>query len=205
MAQAGGLAAGGAVPIGRHHQIHARPALGHIPQLQGHGWLLVQGLQQHLHQGLVLQDPTHRGVRGARAGSGQIRAGEADLIARGPVTQLQAPKWGQVRQQCAPKAQLLQQHAAGMGQGVGTAAVGQGLGRQGVVQLHPPARLGQGQGGQGSRGAGPKHLGLRHRGRHRGTQQQSQKNRSTILCCGSGKCAAVMAELEISRCPADRG
>jgi hypothetical protein len=53
-----------------------------------------------------------------------------------------------------------------MGEGVGTAATAQGLGPEGIMEIHPPAGGRQGQGAKGARGTGAMDPGM-ETGRHR--------------------------------------
>ena len=76
---------------------------------------------------------------------------------QGAITELEPAEGCQMGAQRLPKIQAGEQLGAGMGEGVGAAAVEQGLAGLGIAELHLPAAAGQGQGRQGAGGPSSEH------------------------------------------------
>ena len=137
-ANAQGLPGGGVGAIGRHHQIrwagpHGSPYRSPgLPQLGGDGWMGMQPLKQHPHQGPVLGNPAQGGtfaLGGTLAlgkGGGQIWEGEGHRGPSAEIEQLQAPKGHHQRVAGLPKAEPLEQPPTGLGKGIGPGALLQG-------------------------------------------------------------------------------
>ena len=132
------------VTIGGHLQIHRAcgSAARRIPQAEAHSALLLQGTKQQLHQGLMLQDPAHRSGVGLGAVPRQIRSEKRHLPPQGAITELQPAEGRQMGAQRLPEIQAGQQLGAGMGEGVGAAAVEQPLAGLWIAELHLPAAAG---------------------------------------------------------------
>jgi hypothetical protein len=87
-------------------------------------------------------NPTNGGSQGSEVG-----AAEVDQATQSPIDKMELGKTAEMGRQGRPKAKLLQQEAAGMGEGIGPLAIQQALLGQGIEKLDAPADRRQSQGG----------------------------------------------------------
>ena len=132
--------------ISGHFQIDHRGGLraNGIAKVQAQTRFPFELLEQQSHQRPVLQNPAHSICSTGLRAAGPITRQERHLPLQSLIAELQEAKRRQIRQQSLPEIQALQQLSAGVGEGVGAAALQQSRGGQGIPQLHHPATARQG-------------------------------------------------------------